>query len=166
MHEIIAISMAILFIVIVTSTSRYFYMVEVKKTARKLKASHQISPLELNYSFEQMIYFHSLPSNIPIIKNAKIENLSIVFSYRSFVFHRLQGIKVYVKNGKESVLLAYLATDDFRFPTLDVLQKEGNIDAAAYLKIATYRLMHPKTLQEITEEVYNQMRIGRYQTTK
>ncbi len=166
MSEIISISVVVLFIVVIVLTGRYFYILEVRQTAKKLKTSLQVNPLALNYSLEQMIFFHSLPSNIPVIRNAKIENLTIEFAYRSFIFQRLQGIKIYVKNENESILLAFLPTNDFRFPTLDLLQKEGKIDETAYLKIATYRLMHPKTLNEISEEVYKQMKIGRYQTAR
>lgn len=165
MSEIIILFMAILFIVIIILTGRYFYILEVRAAAKKLRRSLHVDALELNYSFEQMIFFHSLPSNIPTIKNAKQENLSIEFEYRSFIFQQLIGIKVYVKNGNESILLAFLPTKDFRFPTLDSLQKQGKIDDMTYLKIATYRLIHPKTLHEISEEVYKQMKIGRYQTS-
>lgn len=166
MNEIIIPFMAIFFIVTIVITGKYFYMLEVKRAAKKLKTTLQVNALELNYSFEQMIFFHSLPSNIPALKNSRIENLAIEFEYRSFIFRRLQGIKIYVKNEKETILLAFLPTNDFRFPTLDLLLKEGKIDETAYLKIATYRLMHPKTLNEITEEVYKQMKTGRYQSAK
>lgn len=166
MNEIIILIMAILFIVIIVFTGRFFYIHEVKAAAKKLQTSHQVNALELNYSFEQMIFFHSLPSNIPTLRNAKKENLSIEFEYQSIIFQQLQGIKIYVKRKGETILLAFLPTNDFRFPTLDLLQKEGKIDDTAYLKIATYRLIHPKTLSEISEEVYKQMKIGRYQTSK
>lgn len=166
MNDIIILIMAIFFIIIIVLTGRYFYILEVKAAAKKLKTSLQVNALDLNYSFEQMIFFHSLPSNIPAIKNAKKENLVIEFEYRSAIFQQLQGIKIYVKSKKDTILLAFLPTSDFRFPTLDSLYNKGEINKAEYLKIATYRLIHPKTLNEITEEVYKQMKVGRYQITK
>jgi hypothetical protein len=163
MSEITVIFLIIIFLTIIFLSGNFFYILEVKTATRKLMDSLNVNLLELNYSFEQMVFFHSLPSNIPTIKNASKENLSIEFSYNSPLFRKLQGIKIYVKRDGETILLAFLATSNFRLPRLDLLQNQGKINETDYLKIATYRLIHTQTLNEITNEVYKQMKIGRYQ---
>jgi hypothetical protein len=102
----------------------------------------------------------SLPSNLPIIKNVKPEELTIELDYTSLIFPQLSGIKIYIKTNKEKMVLAYLPTKDFRLPTLDQMLEQGKINEGDYLKISTYKLIHQTTLKEITGEVYKQLQIG------
>ena len=165
MNEIILISAAIILITLIIATGRFFYLLEVKLVAKKLIKNLKINPLNQNYSLEQIVYFHSLPSTIPFINNAKKENISIKHDYDSLLFQQLNGIEINIKGKHETILLAYLSTKDFRFPSLDLLMKEGKIDAISYVKIATYRLAHSDTLNEIVDEVYKHIQIGRYNTS-
>lgn len=150
-----------IFIATILLTGRYFYFWELKSFTKKITRLLGLNILNLDFSFEQMVYFISLPSNLPIIKNAKKEDIEIEFDYASLFFPMLAGIKIVIKTDPEKRILAYLTIKDFRLPTLDQLQENGKIDEAAYLKISTYKLIHPSTLKEISDEVYKQLTLGR-----
>jgi hypothetical protein len=151
----------IFFISIIFLSSRFFYSMELKSVTRGLTQSQGFHILELDYSFEQIVYFVSLPSNIQEIKDAKQSDLMIKLDYKSLLFPRLSGIKIVIKNETENIILAYLHVKDFRLPALDQILEQGKIDEREYLKISTYKLMHPTTLKEISDEVYMQMQVGR-----
>ncbi|MEQ6378441.1 hypothetical protein RZN25_16640, partial [Bacillaceae bacterium S4-13-56] len=143
-------------------SSRYFYILDIKFFGKKIMKALQLNVLELNYSFEQMVYFYSLPSSIPVLKYADKNDISIGFDYDSLLFRHLKGIKIYVSHGNEKVVLAYLSANDFRLPSLDLLLEEGKLDEDSYLKISIFKLIHPNTLEEITDEVFKQVQVGRY----
>ncbi|MBP3949550.1 hypothetical protein [Bacillus suaedae] len=163
MSEFIIIITVLLFSVTILATSRFFYLLEIRQTNKKLMHKLNIDILELNYSFEQMVFFYSLPSIFPTIKNAHKKDLIIEFDYQNHLFQQLSGINVFIKSDKEKLLLAYLPTNDFRLPSLDLLLQQGKIDETEYNKISIFKLIHPKTLQEIKDEVYKQIRVGRYE---
>lgn len=162
MNEVSVMLVMGIFLLTLLVSSRFFYLLEVKYSGKKIVNSLHINILELNYSFEQMVYFYTLPSNISIIKEATIENITIDFDYDSLLFSYLKGIKIHVQSDHEKILLAYLAAKDFRLPSLDLLLEEGKLDNASYLKVSIYKLIHQQTLDDITEEVYKQIQVGRY----
>lgn len=151
----------VVFSVLILISNRLFYYIEMKTVAVRITKSIGLNIVDLDYSFEQIVYFVSLPSNIPNIKNAKQENLVIKLDYRSLFFPRLVGIKIYIRTEQEDIIISYLPIKDFRLPALDQILEQGKINEADYLKISTYKLIHQRTLQEIAEEVYNQIRLGR-----
>lgn len=150
-----------IFISIILLTSRFFYFTELKSMTQKLTRLHGFDIIGLDYSFEQIVYFVSLPSNLPTIKYAKLENIVIKHSYQSLFFPNLTGIKIVIHTEMENLTLAYLPIKDFRLPALDQLLERGKIDEVDYLKISTCKLIHPKTLKEISDEVYKQMQMDR-----
>lgn len=162
MGEVTLLIIILAFLSLIMLSSRYFYILNIKVSTKKLMLLHQFDALTLSYSFEQIIYFHPLPSNIPTIKYAKKKDILIKYDYHFFFSPYLRGIHIYIGNDQQKILLAYLATNHLRFPTLDILMKQEKIDKDSYLKVSTYRLIHPQTLQEVTNEVYHQMKIGRY----
>ncbi|UOY94348.1 hypothetical protein MUG87_09770 [Ectobacillus sp. JY-23] len=149
------------FIGIILLSGRFFYALELKRFTNKLLRMHCHSVLDLDFSFEQMVYFVSLPSNIPAICNADKADLVVEFDYTSLLFPSLAGIQIRVKTEQDNRLLAYLPIKDFRLPALDQLLERGKIDKEAYLKIARYKLMHKQTIMEILEEVHKQMTTNR-----
>ncbi|MNW36959.1 hypothetical protein D3C74_139830 [compost metagenome] len=142
-------------------SSRFFCFVEMKSVAVRITKSLGLNIVDLDYSFEQIVYFVSLPSNIPTLKNAKQEDLVIKLDYRSLFFPRLTGIKIFIKTEEEDIIISYLPTKDFRLPVLDQILEQGKINRDDYLKISTYKLIHQTTLNEIAEESYKQIRLGR-----
>jgi hypothetical protein len=152
----------IIFIGTILCTSRFFYIFDLKTLAKKLTSSLQIDVLNLDFSFEQMVYFIALPSNIPSIKNAKIEDLIIEHDYTSLFFPKLAGIKIRIHSDPEKRILAYLPIKGFRLPTLDRMLEQGKINDSTYLKISTFKLIHPSTLKDISDEVFKQLQLGRY----
>lgn len=156
----------VVFCVLILISNRFFYYVEMKTVAVRITKSLGLNIVDLDYSFEQIVYFVSLPSNIPDIKNAKQEDLVIKLDYRSLFFPRLVGIKIYIKTDQENIMISYLPIKDFRLPVLDQILEQGVINEDDYLKISAYKLIHQRTLQEIAEETYNQIRLGRKKAKK
>ncbi|WP_438348553.1 hypothetical protein ACP8HI_23615 [Paenibacillus sp. FA6] len=150
-----------IFISIILMSSRFFYFTELKSMTQKITRLHGFDIEELDYSFEQIVYFVSLPSNLPAIKHAQLENIVIKRSFESLFFPRLLGIKIVIHTDTENLTLAYLPIKDFRLPALDQLLEQGKIDEVDYLKISTCKLIHSQTLKEISDEVYKQMQLGR-----
>ncbi|WP_085506555.1 hypothetical protein [Thalassobacillus devorans] len=152
---------AVLFLSVILFSSRHFYYSELKQFAKRIETRHGINLAGLNFSFEQMVYFISLPSNIPLLKKAGQEDVVIRFDYGSLLCPRVSGIEVVVETGNEHMSLAYLPIKDFRLPTLDKMFEEGKIDEKAYLKLSAAKLMEAETIKEIKEEVYQQIRRNR-----
>jgi hypothetical protein len=159
--EFSVIAVVFIFLATILLSSRFFYVMELKSYAKKLKQSLGVSVIELDYSFDQMVYFVSLPSNSPIIKNAKREDISIEYDYTSFFFPKLSGISIYIHNKREKEMLAYLSIKDFRLPKLDQMLEGGKLSEKEYLKVSMYKLIHENTMKEISEEVYKQIQVGR-----
>ncbi|MBA9084653.1 hypothetical protein FHR92_001114 [Fontibacillus solani] len=151
----------LVFVGLLLLSSRFFCFVEMKSVAVRITKSLGLNIVDLDYSFEQIVYFVSLPSNIPTLKNAKQEDLVIKLDYRSLFFPRLTGIKIFIKTEEEDIIISYLPTKDFRLPVLDQILEQGKINRDDYLKISTYKLIHQTTLNEIAEESYKQIRLGR-----
>lgn len=143
-------------------TSRPLYNLSQKHYSKRVTASYGFKVSELHYSYDQMIYFISMPTTLPYIKNALKEDLIIEQDYSSYFFPVLKGIKISLKQHGENMYLAYLPIGNFRLPHLDKLQQEGTIDEQAYLRISTSKLLDPGTLKEVREEVYKQLQVGRY----
>jgi hypothetical protein len=150
-----------IFVGFIFVTGPFFYRMELKSISKKVKKSLGVDILQLHCSLEQMVYFVSLPSNLPILQNAKREDLLLKCEYTSIFFPQLAGVEISIQNGKEKLLLAYLPIKNFRLPRLDRLLEEGKINETNYLKISTYKLIHPSTMKEIKEDVYKQLEIGR-----
>lgn len=143
-------------------TSRPLYNLSQKHYSNRVTAHYGFKVSELHYSYDQMIYFISMPTTLPYIKNALKEDLVIEQDYSSYFFPVLKGIKISLKQNGENMYLAYLPIGNFRLPHLDKLQQEGTIDEQTYLRISTSKLLDHSTLQEVREEVYKQLQVGRY----
>jgi hypothetical protein len=143
-------------------TSRPLYNLSQKHYSKRVTAYYGFQVSELHYSYDQMIYFISMPTTLPYIKNALKEDLIIEQDYSSYFFPVLKGIKISLKQHGENMYLAYLPIGNFRLPHLDKLQQEGTIDEQTYLRISTSKLLDPGTLKEVREEVYKQLQVGRY----
>jgi hypothetical protein len=138
-----------------------FYKVELKAFTNKALKALSLKVVELDFSFEQMVYFISLPSNLPVIKSAKKDDLSLELEYSSLFFPRLTGVKIYIKTNGEYVIVSYLPIKDFRLPKLDQLLESGKINQSDYVKISSTKLMHPSTLNQIKDEVHKQLQLGK-----
>jgi hypothetical protein len=138
-----------------------FYKVELKAFTNKALKALSLKVVELDFSFEQMVYFISLPSNLPVIKSAKKDDLSLELEYSSLFFPRLTGVKIYIKTNGEYVIVSYLPIKDFRLPKLDQLLESGKINQSEYVKISSTKLMHPSTLNQIKDEVHKQLQLGK-----
>ncbi|KAA0546077.1 hypothetical protein FZW96_17330 [Bacillus sp. BGMRC 2118] len=149
------------FFLVILLTSRFFYIMELHAFSKRIEKVLNVDILELEFSFGQMVYFVSLPSNLPHIKNAKKEDVVIELEYGSYFFPEIRGIKVLVKDEYVTEVLAYLPITDFRLPSLDRLLTEEKINEDEYLKISMCKLMHPETVKEIAEETYKQIQVGR-----
>lgn len=153
--------MVVTFVTVILLSSRFFYMLEIKSFIRQLTARLGLDIMELEYSFEQIVYFTTLPSNLPVIKHAKREDVVIKLDFHTLFMPGLAGIKIGIRTEGEDMDLAYLPIKDFRFPILDQLLEQGQINESEYLKISTFKLTHLTTLDEIADEIYKQMMVGR-----
>lgn len=162
MIEMTFIMAVIVFLMTAGLTSRPFYDFSMKKYTKRVTSKFGFKVSDLHYSYDQMIYFISLPTTLPYVKAADKDDLLIEQDYSSFFYPVLKGIKISLKSNGQKLYLAYLPIGNFRLPHLDKLQQEGGIDEQTYLKISTSKLLHPKTLTEVREEVYKQLQIGRY----
>jgi hypothetical protein len=138
-----------------------FYKIELKAFTNKTLKNLSLKVVELDFSFEQMVYFISLPSNLPVVKTAKKGDLSLELEYSSLFFPRLTGVKIYIKTNGEYVIVSYLPIKDFRLPKLDQLLESGEINQSDYVKISSTKLMHPSTLNQIKDEVHKQLQLGK-----
>jgi hypothetical protein len=155
--------LAIAFFLMTTAiTSRPFYQFSMKRYTKRVPSKFGFKVSELNYSYDQMIYFISLPTTLPNVKSAKKNDLIIEHDYSSFFYPLLKGVKISIVTNGEKVYLAYLPVGNFWIPQLDKLKQEGKIDEQTYLKISTSKLLHPKTMKEVREEVYKHLQVGRY----
>jgi hypothetical protein len=150
-----------MFVGFILVSGPYFYRMELKSLSKKMTTSLGVDILQLNCSLEQMVYFVSLPSNLPILQNAKKEDLLLECEYTSIFFPQLAGVKISIQNDAEKLMLAYLPIKNFRLPRLDRFLEEGKINENNYLKMSAYKLIHPTTIKEIKEDVYKQLEIGR-----
>lgn len=162
MIEMTFIMAVIVFLMTAGLTSRPFYDFSMKKYTKRVTSKFGFKVSDLHYSYDQMIYFISLPTTLPYVKAADKDDLIIEQDYSSFFYPVLKGIKISLEFNEQKLYLAYLPIGNFRLPHLDKLQQEGCIDEQTYLKISTSKLLHPKTLTEVREEVYKQLQIGRY----
>lgn len=151
----------VVFLAIILFSSRYFYIMELRAFSKKAMKYLQLDIINLEFSFGQMVYFISLPSNLPHIKNANKDDIVVELQYSSLFFPEVSGIKVLVKGAVKTEVLAYLPISDFRLPSLDRLLEQEKINEQEYIKMSTYKLIHPATLREIAEESYKQIQEGR-----
>lgn len=161
MNEILAWGIVLLFLLFLVIGGRHFYWLMLQAEARRLARRHDLDLYKLACPFEQIIYFVSMPSQVPEIRHADKENLVIKPDYRSLLFPQLAGLKIFIRTGGEPILLAYLAMKDFRLAALDQLQEQKVIGEAEYRKLAACKLIHPATLEEISDEVSQQIQRGR-----
>ncbi|WP_102262924.1 hypothetical protein [Mesobacillus jeotgali] len=162
MIELAFILATLVFFMVSALTSRPLYNLSQKHYSNRVTAHYGFKVSDLHYSYDQMIYFISMPTTLPYIKNALKEDLVIEQDYSSYFFPVLKGIKISLKQNSENMYLAYLPIGNFRLPHLDKLQHEGTIHEQTYLRISTSKLLDPGTLQEVREEVYKQLQVGRY----
>ncbi len=147
---------------IIIFTSRYFYLLQVKIITRKTLKKYHVTLSELHYSFEQIVFFHTLPSQIKAINQAKKSQFKLRFDYEGFIFVKLTGIYIEIESDEEPIIIAYLPLKNFMLPFLDEKINEGDIDHPLSKKISLAKALHPDTLNEMINEVYNQVQFGRY----
>ncbi len=162
MYELVFINSIVLFFITIVVTNRYFYHLAMRVTANRFEKKYPYVIEKMSFSFEQMVYLVKLPTNIPLIKNAKKEEISIAFDYSSFLYPDLKGISVNLTTNGQKVTLAYLSIDNYRSPVLDKLLKDDNINLDTYRKISIYKLKHPKVSESIINEVYRKLQVGRF----
>lgn len=118
---------------------------------------------DLKYSFDEIIYIISIPCNNPAILAAPKESYRMEKVILSPVYPELKGVRILLTLGShEDQMVAYMATDRFRFPLLDKLLLEGSIDQAAYIKFSACKLISPATRQAILHEVHTQIHQHRF----
>lgn len=163
MNQLIIVFLFILTYTTVTiGTAKYFYLLNIKTATNRFLKKKQENLMELHYSFEQIIYFYQLPSNISLIKHATQDQLTLKYDYSNVPFVQLNGIYLQIETGNDPIILAYLPIKNFMLPYLDEKRKDGEISESLITKISIAKLIHEKTLQEIKNEVYNQIQFGRY----
>jgi hypothetical protein len=150
-----------IFAATIVLSGSFFYKMELKAFTSKALKTLSLKVIELDFSFEQMVYFISLPSNLPVVKSARKDDLSLELEYSSLFFPRLTGVKIYIKTNGEYVIISYLPIKDFRLPKLDQLLESGKINQSDYVKISSTKLMHPSTLNQIKDEVHKQLQLGK-----
>ncbi|MDZ5473997.1 hypothetical protein SM124_19945 [Bacillus sp. 31A1R] len=153
----------LLFFLTMILFSSQFYIFATRNYTKAVSKRLGFKVKELHYSLDQIIYFISLPSNLPEVRNAKIEDLVIEQDYSCYLFPKLKGIKIWIHSNKNRLELGYLPIENFRLPSLDKWENEGKISDETNFKISICKLIHPKTIKEIREEVFKQIQIGRYE---
>ncbi|WP_078555700.1 hypothetical protein [Bacillus alkalicellulosilyticus] len=149
-----------LFILWITSKPFYYLSLRLhmKRVSRKLNFRYK----DLHHSFEQMVYFINLPSHLPEVIDAKKEDIELKIDIRGLFYPEVNGIKVFLTNKNKSLFIAYIPVEDFRMPLLDKLEKEKKINEEDYRKIGTFKLLHPKTLLEMKEDIFKNLQSGHY----
>jgi hypothetical protein len=160
MHEFSMIVTVGTFLAAIFMSSQYFYTVNLNIFSKRLLGRLEIDIEQLNYSFEQIVFLVSLPSNLPQLTKAKKTDVVIQKEYSFLLFPELKGIKVYLQMGKNKTFIAYLPVKDFRLPKLDRLLVDKKITENEYLKISAFQLIHPTTLKKITDETIKRLHIG------
>ncbi|SDC29982.1 hypothetical protein SAMN05421734_10682 [Pelagirhabdus alkalitolerans] len=143
-------------------TSKYFYFLNITKTTENLLNKYCTKLEDLDYSFEEIVYFYSLPSHISAINQATKSQFKIKLDYSHFLMTQLNGVYIEIESDHASIMLAYLPVDDFMLPFLDELLNAKKIGPRTSQKVSQAKLIHPDTLNEIVNEVYNQVQFGRY----
>lgn len=163
MSEFIQFVSVTLFLVISIFGSRCFYYLYLMYFSNGMMKKYNFKLKDLKYSFEEITYFVTLPSNNPLIASASRRDLYAEKEFISLLFPSIKGLKIIVRNqvGEEQ-FIAYLARENFRLPLLDKLIFQGKIDQATYDRINSYKLMHPSTVREILNEVHNQLHHNKY----
>ncbi|WP_088104223.1 hypothetical protein [Halalkalibacter urbisdiaboli] len=132
------------------------YVVLRWKTERRLRGLG-VKLHDIHFSFEEMTYFVPLPNRLPLLANATLDQLVAEPDYTSFIFPKLNGLKIYVRKEKEELLIAYISIEHFRLPYFDKLLYEGKINERQYLEMSAYKLMHRSTSDDFLKEVYRMM---------
>lgn len=166
MDELVFICSIVLFIATIVVTNRYFFRLSMNMTARRFEKKFGYALDSINFSYEQMVYLVKLPSNSPVFKEAKKEDIGIDYDYASFMYPIIKGVSIYLHRKNEKITLAYLPIEKYRSPLLDKLLKEGSIDQQIYRKISTCKIFQPKITKLIIEEVYRKLQVGRYNNIK
>lgn len=143
-------------------TAKYFYLLHVRIITIRTLKKHQVVLADLHYSFEQIVFFHTLPSQIEAINKAKRNQFRLKYDYDEFIFIKLNGIYIEIETDDEPIILAYLPLKNFMLPFLDEKINEGTIDHPLSKKISLAKAIHPDTSKEMINEVYNQVQYGRY----
>lgn len=144
--------------------SRWVYLLNVRIFSKnELKRRDNASLEELKFSFEKMVYAIPIPTNQPSIIQAGKERFRIVEDFDSWIYPRLNGIRVLLKPQQgDELLIAYLSTDQFRVPILDRLLVDGKISRQIYRRISAAKLTMLSTKAEIIGEVYSKIHNKRF----
>lgn len=144
--------------------SRWGYLLYLQLfTKGQLKRLDNTSLEDLKFSFDRMVYAIPLPTNKPAIVQAEKERFHIVEDFDSWIYPRLNGVRVLLKPKQgEELLIAYMSADQFRVPILDRLLIDGNINRQIYRRISATKLTMLSTKEEIIGEVYSKIHNKRF----
>jgi hypothetical protein len=149
----------VLFFLISFLPGRLFNRSGVQIRAQKLLTPHQMLTDDLHYSLEHLIYFVHVPSHDPQIAGATRQDLYIRKDYLSYLFPRIAGLHIYLrtKDGYDQ-LIAYLEIDKIGLPQLSEYLIRGVLTREQLTLIATAKATHAKTMKEILDHVYSEIR--------
>jgi hypothetical protein len=127
--------------------------------AHKLLTAHRMQTDDLHYSLEHLIYFIHVPSHDPQITGATRQDLYIRKDYLSYLFPKIAGLQIYLrtKDGYDQ-LIAYLEIDKIGLPQLSELMIRGVLTREQLTLIATAKAIRAKTMKEILDHVYAEIR--------
>lgn len=157
------ITLGFAFLLTILITGRYFYFKEIHATARRKMKQFDLTLEGIDCSFEQIVYFITLPSHLPVTEEATKESIRLKYDVEKGAFPRLIGLKVYIETKADTLMIAYLSIEQFRIPTLDRLYVNEEMTKDTYRKIASAKMMLPGTHEEIIDEVYHQLKVGQFE---
>ncbi|SDJ36249.1 hypothetical protein [Salimicrobium halophilum] len=156
------VSLGLLFIVTVLGTGRFFYFREINKSIERKMSQFHMNLEEIECSFEQIVYFVTLPSHLPLMQTTTKDDIHLQYDMEKGLFPKLIGLKVYIDSGEERRMIAYLPMEQFRIPKLDRLYVKRELTGEMYQKTAAAKVMLVCTQEEIKEEVYHQLKVGQF----
>lgn len=160
MNDLLFIKSAVIFILTLLLTGRFFYKISVSCKAKHSQNRLNFNVNDLNFSYEQISYFVTKNNHYHFLVNVKPEDLFLDFVYSSTFFLKLKGTKICIKNNDKKQVLAFLSTDNFRSPLLDKFLQEGRLSQANYTNVSVYKLLQEEIQQKIINHAYNQLQIG------
>lgn len=154
---LVVLSSLIALISVVYFSRSFFQYLIIWKSEKKL-TKLKISIIDVNFSFEELTYFVSLPNRNPEIFNVDIKKIQAKPVYRSFLFPIHEGLMITVNKSEEDTNIAYMAWENFRIPLLERLKHEQKINEKEYIEMRSYVLIHKQTRAAFINEAYRQIR--------
>jgi hypothetical protein len=162
-NAVIQLGCVLVFFTVVLLGSRYGYKLYLRLFAKGKLKRFGFSLDDLKFSFDKIVFAIPLPTNQPELIQAKIGSFRTVEEIDSWVYPRLNGIRVLLKteHGAEQ-LVAYLSVERMWLPILEQLLVEGKINRDTYRRISSCKLILPATKAEIIDDVHNQIHKKRF----